>query len=978
MSQIQSASKMSPNSPTFILVDGHSLAFRSYYAFGKSRSGGLKTSTGIPTSVCFGFFKSLLDVMASQKPEYLAIAFDLGEPTFRHQADPNYKSDRAETPADLLVDVENLKELLKAFNIPFITAPGYEADDILGTLATKGKEAGYRVKILSGDRDLFQLIDEQKKITVLYLSPGKGSTTAEFFPEQVIEKLEVPPEQIVDYKALCGDKSDCIPGVTGIGHKTAVKLLQEFGSLAAIYQGIDKIKGANKKKLETGKADAERSQFLATIKLNVPLEIELENCKLKGFSRREIEPILRKLELQSFIDQITKIQQQLGGVAPEELVTEELGGELEAEQLSFFTAEETAAYQQQNSAAVKPQIIDSPEKLQDLIKLLKQHKNPDKPVAWDTETTSLEPRDAELVGIGCCWGTREEDVAYIPTGHKAGKNLDKELVLEELREILESEKYPKVFQNAKFDRSIFRCQGIKLAGVVFDTMLASYVLEPEGVHNLGNLAYKYLPDLGISSPSYKDLVPKNKTIADLDIGKVAYYCGSQVYATFHLVDKLREGLIEADKEQRPPENSLQQLLVEVELPLEPVLAEMEYLGISIDSDYLEKLSRELGKQLEEIENLAYQDAGEEFNLASPKQLSELLFEKLELSKKKSRKTKTGYSTDAAVLEKLQGDHPVIDRILEHRSLAKLKSTYVDALPQLVRQDTRRIHTDFNQTVTTTGRLSSSNPNLQNIPIRTEFSRQIRKAFLPEEGWWLVSADYSQIELRILAHLSKEPVLIEAYQNNRDVHTVTAQLLFEKEKITPDERRLGKTINFGVIYGMGAQKFARSVGVSTAESKRFLDRYKRQYAKVFDRLDGLKKEAIARGYVETISGRRRYFHFEADSLRQLKGSNPEAIDLEYLNRLNFNDSQSLRAAANAPIQGSSADIIKKAMVKMHEVLSNYRARMLLQVHDELVFEIPPEEWEELQPLIKSTMENAVELKVPLVVDIHAGENWMEAK
>jgi DNA polymerase-1 len=968
---------MSPNSPTFILVDGHSLAFRSYYAFGKSRSGGLKTSTGIPTSVCFGFFKSLLDVMANQKPEYLAIAFDLGEPTFRHEADEKYKSNRAETPADLLVDVENLKELLKAFNIPFITAPGYEADDILGTLAIKGKEAGYRVKILSGDRDLFQLIDEQKKITVLHLSPGKGSTPTEIFTEQVIEKFGVTPEQIVDYKALCGDTSDCIPGVSGIGHKTAIKLLQEFGSLAAIYEGIDKIKGANKKKLETGKTDAERSQYLAKIDVNVPLEIELENCKLKGFTRSEIEPILRKLELQSFIDQITKIQQQLGGVAPEELVTEELNGELEEEQLSFFSAEETAAYQQQNSAAVKPQIIDSPEKLKDLIKLLTQQQNPEKPVAWDTETTALEPRDAELVGIGCCWGTKEEEVAYIPTRHKTGKNLDKELVLNELREILESEKYPKVFQNAKFDRSIFRCQGIKLAGVVFDTMLASYVLEPEGVHNLGNLAYKYLPDLGISSPSYKDLVPKNKTIADLDIGKVAYYCGSQVYATFHLVDKLRDALIEADK-KRPPEKSLQRLLVEVELPLEPVLAEMEYVGISIDSNYLEKLSQELGKQLEEIENQAYQDAGEEFNLGSPKQLSELLFEKLNLSKKKSRKTKTGYSTDATVLEKLQGDHPVIDSILEYRSLAKLKSTYVDALPQLVREDTQRIHTDFNQTVTSTGRLSSSNPNLQNIPIRTEFSRQIRKAFLPEKDWLLASADYSQIELRILAHLSQEPVLMEAYQNNRDVHTVTAQLLFEKEKITPDERRLGKTINFGVIYGMGVQKFARSVGVSTAESKQFLDRYKRQYAKVFDCLDGLKKEAIARGYVETISGRRRYFHFEGDSLRQLKGSNPEDINLDDLNRLNFNDSQSLRAGANAPIQGSSADIIKKAMVQMHQVLSNYRGRMLLQVHDELVFEIPPDEWEELQPLIKSTMENAVELTVPLVVDIHAGKNWMEAK
>lgn len=963
---------MSPNSSTSIFVDGHSLAFRSYYAFDKSRSGGLKTSTGIPTSVCFGFFKSLLDVMASQKPEYLAIAFDLGEPTFRHQADENYKSNRSETPADLLVDVENLKELLNACNIPVITAPGYEADDILGTLAAKAKKAGYRVKILSGDRDLFQLIDQEKQISVLHLSPGKGSTPTEFFPEEVIEKLGVTPEQIVDYKALCGDKSDCIPGIRGIGEKTAVKLLKEFDSLEGIYQGIDKIKGANRKKLEGGKADAEHSQFLAKIEQNVPLEIDLEDCKLQGFSLKKIEPILRKLELQSFLDQISKIQEQFGGQAEVDVAEE-----TEDDDLWFFSAEDTAAAKQQTTAGVKAEIIDTPAKLKKLIKLLKKQKNPDKPVAWDTETTSLEPRDAELVGMGCCWGTNEEDVAYIPTGHNIGKNLDKELVLEELREILESEKYPKVFQNAKFDRSIFRCQGITLGGVVFDTMLASYVLEPEGIHNLGNLAYKYLPDLGITSPSYKDLVPKNKTIADLDIAKVAYYCGSQVYATFHLVDKLGKVLAEKDKGQ-PEEKSLRRLLMEVELPLEPVLAEMEYTGIRIDSDYLQTLSEELGTQLEDIENRAYEEAGEEFNLASPKQLSELLFEKLNLSKKKSRKTKTGYSTNAAVLEKLQGDHPVIDSVLEHRSLAKLKSTYVDALPQLVREDSQRIHTDFNQTVTATGRLSSSNPNLQNIPIRTEFSRQIRKAFLPEEGWLLVSADYSQIELRILAHLSQEPVLMEAYQNNRDVHKVTAQLLFEKEKITPDERRMGKTINFGVIYGMGALKFGRSVGLSTAESKQFLEKYKRQYSKVFDCLDGLKREAIARGYVQTILGRRRYFHFDGESLRWLKGRNPEEIDLDDLNRLNFNDAQSLRAAANAPIQGSSADIIKKAMVKMHEVLSNYQARMLLQVHDELVFEVPREEWDELQPLIKSTMENAVELTVPLVVDIHAGENWMEAK
>jgi DNA polymerase-1 len=536
-----------------------------------------------------------------------------------------------------------------------------------------------------------------------------------------------------------------------------------------------------------------------------------------------------------------------------------------------------------------------------------------------------------------------------------------------LRPILESADYPKALQNAKFDRLVLRCQGIQLAGVVFDTMLASYVLNPENSHNLSDLALKYL---GITAQSYKDLVPKGKTIADLDIQAVANYCGMDVYTTFGLVAKLREEL-----EKIP---ALHKLLLDVEQPLEPVLADMEYQGIHIDTAYLKQLSQQLEKDLERLESEAYAAAGEEFSLASPKQLSQLLFEKLNLDRKKSRKIKTGYSTDAATLEKLQGDHPVVDAILEHRTLSKLKSTYVDALPALVRPDTQRVHTDFNQTVTTTGRLSSSNPNLQNIPIRTAFSRQIRKGFLPEPGWLLVTADYSQIELRILAHLTKEPILVETYQNNQDIHTVTARLLFEKETVTSDERRLGKTINFGVIYGMGAQRFAREAGVKASEGKLFIERFNQRYPKVFDYLQKLQREAIAQGYVETILKRRRYFNFNSTSILRYRGNNPKDIDLNKLKGLDQYDAGLLRAAANAPIQGSSADIIKIAMVQMHKVLKNYQARLLLQVHDELIFEVPPEEWEELQPKIRETMESAVELSVPLMVDVHAGQNWMQTK
>ncbi|MBE9165888.1 DNA polymerase I [Tychonema sp. LEGE 06208] len=1020
---------MSANqAPTFILVDGHSLAFRSYFAFAKSRDGGLRTTTGIPTSVCFGFLKSLLEVMAAHDPQYMAIAFDLATPTFRHEADETYKAGRPETPEDFIPDLKNLQELLTYLNLPAVTAEGYEADDVLGTLANKASAAGYAVKILTGDRDLFQLVETDKNISVLYLSTdelrrsGKGKSQ-EYGPEQVKEKLGILPEQVIDYKALCGDKSDNIPGVKGIGDKTALQLLEAYNSLDGIYAAIDEIKGATKKKLEEGKEAAYHSQRMATIVQDVPLEINLEDCQLIGFDESALITMLEKLEFKTFLTKVKQIQKRFGGAEKEssaadsvtdltdvrregsaadsvtdltdvrkkgEVTVSELpnadnsndfsaaSSEIsEADELWFFSAAETKAAQQKNKLPIQPRIIQTIEQLNELVQLLETHTDKNSPVAWDTETTALEPRDAELVGIGCCWGTGEEDLAYIPTGHKTGKNLDKATALNALRPILESENYPKALQNAKFDRLILRCQGIKLAGVVFDTMLASYVLNPETSHSLSELSRHYL---GIVAESYKELVPKNKTIADISIVKVADYCGMDVHTTFGLVSKLRAELDKAD-EASFSGKTLEDLLLKVEQPLEPVLAEMEYCGIRIDSAYLNTLSQELEIKLAKLEENTYEAAGRKFNLGSPKQLSEILLEKIpEQFQKKSRKTKTGYSTDAAVLDKLQGDHPIVDDLLEYRTLSKLKSTYVDALPQLVRGDTGRVHTDFNQAATGTGRLSSSNPNLQNIPIRTEFSRQIRKAFLPESGWLMVSADYSQIELRILAHLSQEPVLIEAYQNNRDVHTVTAQLLFEKEEVTPDERRFGKTINFGVIYGMGAIKFGRSMGKSSADGKKFIERFNERYSKVFEYLEHVKKEAIALGYVSTILGRRRYLNFESPTLAEFKKErrNPEDIHSSLLKSLNRNDAQSLRAAANAPIQGSSADIIKLAMIEVDKILQNYQARLLLQVHDELIFEVPPDEWEELQPKIRTAMENALPLSVPLIVDIHAGQNWMETK
>ncbi|MBE8986834.1 DNA polymerase I [Nostoc sp. LEGE 12450] len=966
--------------PTFILVDGHSLAYRSYFAFAKGRDGGLRTKAGIPTSICFGFVKCLLEVMATQQPQAMAIAFDLGEATFRHEADETYKADRKETPEDFIPDLENLHELLNGFNLPIFTAPGYEADDVLGTLAQRVTAAGYRVKILTGDRDLFQLIDSDKEITVLNFSPDaiKRSTNSitEFEAEQVKEKMGVLPSQIIDFKALCGDKSDNIPGVKGIGEKTAVQLLNTYGSLDNVYAALDEIKGATQKKLATGKEDAEKSRYLATIVLDVPIEINLENCKLKGFDTSVLSPILEKLEFKSFLGKINDLQQRFGGKLEEkqEAKTDVVNPKSELRDdedndLWFFSASDTAAVPQQSTSPITPRIINTEAKLTELVKLLQTFTTPEIPVAWDTETTALEPRDAELVGIGCCWGMQPDEVAYIPVGHKTGENLHKDLVLEALRPILESADYPKALQNAKFDRLVLKCQGINLAGVVFDPMLASYILNPDSSHNLMDLGQRYL---GLIAKSYLDLVPKGKTIADIDIPAVADYCGMDAYSTFGLVPKLREEL-----EQIP---TLSKLLVEVEQPLEAVLAQMEYTGVRINSAYLKELSQHLETELVRLKEEATEIAGENFNLGSPKQLSQILFEKLGLSTKHSRKIQTGFSTDAATLEKLQEDDKsgFVEAIIEYRTLSKLKSTYVDALPALVRPDTQRVHTDFNQAATSTGRLSSSNPNLQNIPIRTAFSRQIRKAFLPEAGWLMVAADYSQIELRILAHLSQEPILVQAYQQNEDVHTVTARLVFEKENITSEERGIAKTINFGVIYGMGSLRFSRSTGIDKNIANEFIKRFNERYPKVFAYLEQVKKEAIALGYVETILGRRRYFDFTNNSLRRLKGSNPEDIDLSKLKNLGPYDAGLLRSAANAPIQGSNADIIKIAMVRLHEVLKNYQARLLLQVHDELVFEIPPDEWEELQPQIKSVMENAVQLSVPLLVEARVGENWMDTK
>ena len=966
--------------PILLLVDGHSLAFRSFYAFSKGIDGGLTTKEGFPTSVTYGFLKSLLDNCKNISPEGVCITFDTEKPTFRHELDPNYKANRDVAPDVFFQDIEQLEIILEeSLNLPIFKSPGYEADDLLGTIANDASSKGWCVNILSGDRDLFQLVDDQKDIYVLYMGGGpyaKSGNPTLMNENGVKEKLGVAPERVVDLKALTGDSSDNIPGIKGVGPKTAINLLKENDTLDGIYQALDKIQQNNDKKykgfikgsviekLRNDKHNAFLSRDLAKINTEVPLILS-NGYELKNINQELLSESLKKLELSTLLRQIDIFNSTFskGGfdknnVAKEEEKAPKVSGNNELE----------------NSENKIPKInVTVVNDFELLDKLIQRLDKTNQIVSLDTETNSLNPIDAELVGIGLCLGEENDDLFYIPLGHQTKKETSNQLSIEDvfskLRNWIEDPKKEKALQNSKFDRQIFFNHGLDLKGVTFDTLLADYLLNNQEKHGLSEISFRLF---GFKPPSFKETVGKNKDFSFVDIDEASIYCGYDVFLTFKIVKIFKESF---SKEK----DELIKLFEEIELPLEPVLSQMEMNGITIDIPYLDKLSKELKSTLEDIESKVYELAEESFNLSSPKQLGEILFEKLNLDKKKSRKTKTGWSTDAVVLERLVDEHEIIQHLIKHRTLSKLLSTYIDALPNLINEKTGRVHTNFNQAATATGRLSSSNPNLQNIPVRTEFSRRIRKAFLPEKNWKLLSADYSQIELRILAHLADEEILINAFHKNDDIHSLTARLIFEKEEISSDERRVGKTINFGVIYGMGIKKFARSTGVSTPEAKEFLIKYKERYSKIFKFLELQERLALSKGYVKTIFGRKREFKFDKNGLGRLIGKDPYEIDLQSARRAGM-EAQSLRAAANAPIQGSSADIIKIAMVQLNKkfIEMNVPAKMLLQVHDELLFEVEPDSLEITTKLVKKTMEDCVKLNVPLLVDIGIGDNWMETK
>ncbi len=980
--------------PVLLLIDGHSLAFRSFYAFSKGGEGGLTTKDGFPTSVTYGFLKSLLDNCKSIEPQGITIAFDTAEPTFRHKEDPNYKANRDVAPDVFFQDLDQLEEILKeSLNLSICKAPGYEADDVLGTLANDAAEKGWSVRILSGDRDLFQLVDDERDIAVLYMGGGpyaKSGNPKLINEEGVREKLGVNPNKVIDLKALTGDSSDNIPGVKGVGPKTAINLLNENNDLDGVYKSLQElekegekakrgaIKGAVRLKLKADKDNAYLSRKLAEILIEIPINPNI-NHNLEGINESKLAENLQKLELHSLLKQVTTFKSIFSkeGLSKKDVNPSSEENKIDSNKIR--NSEPTSLNEVKEIPKIEPKIINNIEELNIFVEKLMKYTDKKEPVAIDTETTSLNPFKAELVGLGFCFGKSLKDIVYIPIGHQKKEGdlietnhinqLKIEDVIYELKNWFTSKENPKTLQNAKYDRLILLRHGVTLNGVVIDTMLADYTFDSTLKHSLDEIAFR---EFGFKPNSFSDIVKKGENFSYVDIKTASIYCGMDVYLT----RKLAIIFLKRLKNNSP---KLAKLLLEVEQPLEEVLAEIEATGIIIDTPYLKDLSLELTKTLNTIEDEVYKVADDEFNLSSPKQLGEILFEKLDLDRKKSRKTKTGWSTDAGVLEKLEPDHPIIKMIIEHRTISKLLNTYVDALPQLIEEETGRVHTDFNQAVTATGRLSSSNPNLQNIPIKTEFSRRIRKAFLPQKDWKLLSADYSQIELRILAHLSGEEVLKNAYLRNEDVHSLTAKILFEKDTVNDDERRVGKTTNFGVIYGMGPQRFARSTGVSIIEAKYFLNRFKERYQSVFKFLEYQERLVLSKGFVETLLGRRRYFHFNRNGLGRLLGTPPDEIDLTTARRAGM-EAQQLRAAANAPIQGSSADIIKVAMIQLHSALrqNGLAAKILLQVHDELVLEVDPKDLEETKQLVQNTMENAVKLTVPLIVETGVGVNWMEAK
>lgn len=922
---------MPPESRLF-LIDGHALAYRTYFAL-TGAGGGQRwiTKSGEPTAGTYGFASVLLKLLEEEQPEYLAVSFDTGK-TFRDDLYPEYKATREKMPDDLRLQIERIREMVDAFGIPILEADGFEADDVLGTVARLASEQGVIVIILTGDRDLLQLASER---VIIRLAGQKLSEAIDYDPSAVEEKFGVPPEKVIDFKALIGDSSDNIPGVRGVGEKTAAGLLAEFDNLEEIYDHLDEVKSRFKSKLEEGRDLAFLSRKLATIETHVPIEFDLQACQARGYDRERVVAMFRELEFRSLLDRVPG------------------GGQKAGQQMSLFVSKEAPSRATTNEVVV----VDTPEELDALGKALQEADL----IAFDVETTSTDPVQAKLVGISLA--VNPETGYYIPVGHDAetasGDQLPLESVLETLRAPLTDPKIPKVGHNLKYDYIVLAKAGLAAKPLGFDTMIAEWLCDPAS-RNLGLKSLAWVR-LGLEMTEIKELIGSGRnqrTMAEVAIAQAAPYAAADAAVCLRLRPILSRELEE--KEQT-------RLFDEVEMPLIPILAAMEMAGIGLDAGFLAGLGDQLSKRMADIQTEIYQMVGYEFNLNSPQQLSDVLFKSLQIDPPdRTRRTSSGhYSTAASVLEELRSVHPAVDLVLEHREVAKIKSTYADALQNQVDPATGRVHTSYNQTGSVTGRLASSEPNLQNIPIRSELGRQIRRAFVAPKGSQLLSVDYSQIELRIVAHMAEDEAMIDAFLHDQDIHAATAAAVFSvaPSAVTSEMRRRAKAVNFGLIYGMSAYGLSRSTDLTLAEAEDFVKAYFDRFPGVQHYLEETRKRAVERGYVETLLGRRRYFP-------QLQRGGPPVSENA--------KSRALREAVNAPIQGTAADIIKLAMLRIPAALdeAGLAAQMLLQVHDELVFECPDAELEATTGLVVEVMGEAYKLKVPLKTDAKSGRNWYE--
>ena len=901
------------------LIDGSGYMFRAYYAMMRQR---LSNSKGAPTGATLAFARMLLNVLRDRAPEYVAVAFDRPEPTFRHDLYPAYKANRDAAPEDLVEQIPYMHRVIEVLRIPLLVQPGAEADDIIGTLAARAEAEGYEVVLVTADKDFAQLVSENVRIW----DPMKDE---EMGPAEIEAKWGVPPEKFVDIQALMGDTADNIPGVPGIGEKTAVALIQQFGGLDQVLASTDQIKRPKQRQsIEENSELAKLSRELCTIKRDLVLEGDLESCRLGD---ADIEAgrklFVEELEFKNVIELLPGYSES--GAAED--APEEAASPAEAEERDYH-------------------VIRTSEELKSMIAELEKTRR----FAFDLETTSLNPMKARIVGFS--FSAHAGRAFYVPVGHEtmdSGPQLLLEDVLAEVSPLLESTEIEKIGQNIKYDIAVLKEAGREVRGPLFDTMLASYLLlSSRRSHGMDHLAQEYF---GVTTIKYADLCGKGAKqilFSHVPVDAAAPYACQDADITYRLAEEMAPQL---------KNDGLMGLFEEMEVPLLRVLLDMERAGIRLNREFLQNMGKELELRLEQMRGYIHEMAGEEFNINSTQQLRVILFEKLNLPV--FRKTKTGPSTDIDTLERLAPQHPLPQEILSFRQLSKLKNTYVDTLPELVNPQTGRIHARFNQTVAATGRLSGSDPNLQNIPIRTDLGREIRRAFLPEDGWKLLSADYSQIELRVLAHFTNDPALVDAFGKGEDIHATTASAVYgvALDVVNSEMRRVAKAVNFGIIYGQGAFGLSQTIGIPQSEARSFIDTYFERFAGVPAFVDETIESGRAHGYVSTIMGRRRYLP-----------------DLNSRNRNAKNAAE--RTAVNSVIQGSAADVIKIAMIAIADRLTREEreARMLVQVHDELLFEIPPGEIEEVAALVAEEMRGAMDLRVPLEVDVSTGDNWGELK